>query len=79
MCSSDLNGSLSEAIVKYLNKKYAGEIDNIKPDSLETISAERFVENVYAFYEDIIQNTDQSRSNFFDRMLSEFKEPWSNM
>lgn len=72
------NGSLSEAIVKYLNKKYAGEIESINPKSLESISAERFAENVYAFYDDIIQNTDQSRSNFFDRMLSEFKEPWSN-
>lgn len=67
------NGSLHTAIINYLNKKYAGEIENINSSSLDSISAERFAANVYNFYEKLVADSDNTRSKFFDRMISELK------
>lgn len=72
------NGSLDKAIINYLDKKYGGEIESINLDLLDSISAERFADNVYFFYEELIENSDHTRSNFFERMLGEVKESWSN-
>lgn len=72
------NGSLASAIINYLNKKYAGEIQKINPTLLKSISAEVFASNVYDFYEELIQNASHSRSNFFERILGEIKDSWTN-
>lgn len=68
------NGRLHSAIINYLNKKKAGEIQEINTDSLKSISAEQFAQDVLNFYQDIIDSSERTQTNFFERVLADIRK-----
>ncbi|XJS11359.1 glycosyltransferase [Aerococcaceae bacterium WGS1372] len=68
------NGSLHSTVINYLNKKQTGDIKEIDMDLLESISAKQFGKNVGDFYQELVDSSNLSPNNFFERVISDIRK-----